>query len=215
MTTTPDPYATWAAAHVLGALEPDERSEFVQHLEACESCRAEVSELASIPGLLARLTDADLESAIDPTLAQQIETAAANELADLRRGRRRWRTTALALAAAVALLVGVAGLSQLRSGGNGHTLDLAIMQADHATLVVNEQPWGTEIKLDASGLKPIDRYVMWVIDQDGSWESVVAWDNPGTGLTHLITASHTPMHSIDRIVVTDTDRTVTLLEAHA
>jgi len=215
VTTTPDPYTTWAAAHVLGALEPEERAEFVQHLETCESCRAEVAELASIPGLLARLTDEDLESAIDPTLAQQIEHAASAELADLQKGRRRWRTAALALAAAVALLVGVAGLNQLRSGPDGHNLDLAIMQADHATLVVNEQPWGTEIKLDATGLMPIDRYVMWVIDQDGSWESVVAWDNPGTGLTHLITASHTPMHSIDRIVVTDTSRTLTLLEARA
>lgn len=41
-------------AYVLGALSPVERQHFEQHMTRCKRCRGAVSELAGLPGLLAR-----------------------------------------------------------------------------------------------------------------------------------------------------------------
>jgi hypothetical protein len=50
---TADPYREWDAAYVLGALAPDERREFEQHLAGCPACREAVADLAGMPALLA------------------------------------------------------------------------------------------------------------------------------------------------------------------
>jgi hypothetical protein len=59
MNAIPDKFAQWDAAYVLGALSPAERREFEEHLASCPSCKAEVSELAAVPGLLAQVSPAD------------------------------------------------------------------------------------------------------------------------------------------------------------
>jgi hypothetical protein len=43
-------------AYLLGALDPAERSEFEEHLDTCDNCKAELLRLAPLPGLLQRLT---------------------------------------------------------------------------------------------------------------------------------------------------------------
>ena len=50
-----------AAPYVLGALAPDERRAFEEHLTECEACTAEVRNFAGLPGLLAQVDVADLE----------------------------------------------------------------------------------------------------------------------------------------------------------
>jgi hypothetical protein len=55
----PDRFAQWDAAYVLGALSPGDRREFEEHLASCPACRAAVSELAALPGLLAQISPAD------------------------------------------------------------------------------------------------------------------------------------------------------------
>ena len=64
MATDPDdgtaigPCAQWrheAAVYVLGALGPAERQAFERHFLACPQCRAEVLDVAALPGLLGRL----------------------------------------------------------------------------------------------------------------------------------------------------------------
>jgi Putative zinc-finger len=59
MNATPDKFAQWDAAYVLGALSPAERREFEEHLASCPACQAAVSELVAIPGLLAQVSPAD------------------------------------------------------------------------------------------------------------------------------------------------------------
>ncbi|WP_030143171.1 anti-sigma factor family protein [Mycetocola saprophilus] len=46
----------WDAAYVLGALGPADRRAYEEHLAECERCRLHMSELASLPGLLSRIT---------------------------------------------------------------------------------------------------------------------------------------------------------------
>ncbi|HEY0120031.1 MAG TPA: zf-HC2 domain-containing protein [Cellulomonas sp.] len=52
-------FADWDAAYVLGALSPDDRHAYEDHLAGCERCRAAVAELAPLPGLLARASRPD------------------------------------------------------------------------------------------------------------------------------------------------------------
>ncbi|MEV6626447.1 zf-HC2 domain-containing protein, partial [Amycolatopsis sp. NPDC051114] len=50
-----DPFATFDAAYVLGALSPEDRQRFEQHLRMCDRCAASVRDMAGLPGLLARV----------------------------------------------------------------------------------------------------------------------------------------------------------------
>jgi anti-sigma factor RsiW len=56
------PQTIEVGAYVLGALPPAERDAFERHLGECEICRAEVADLAVLPGLLGRLDAATAEA---------------------------------------------------------------------------------------------------------------------------------------------------------
>ena len=60
------PYGQWDAAYVLGALSPEQRKEFEEHLGGCQACRDAVVELAGLPGLLARVPASDLLAVEEP-----------------------------------------------------------------------------------------------------------------------------------------------------
>jgi hypothetical protein len=134
----PDKFAQWDAAYVLGALSPAERREFEEHLANCPSCRAAVSELAALPGLLAQLPpdDAAMVSLVDQTVAESAETPALSGvqtdvieqgpppsllpkmIKKARTRRRRIAAAVAGIAAAVLLVIGgvavAAGLLPLR-----------------------------------------------------------------------------------------------------
>ncbi|WP_454859024.1 anti-sigma factor family protein [Promicromonospora soli] len=59
-----DHYAEWDAAYVLGALSPSDRRAYEQHLAECDACRAAVTELAGMPGLLGTLSPAHAEALV-------------------------------------------------------------------------------------------------------------------------------------------------------
>lgn len=56
MTGRSDPFRTYDAAYVLGALSPSDRAAFEEHLRVCGDCARSVRELAGLPGLLAQVT---------------------------------------------------------------------------------------------------------------------------------------------------------------
>lgn len=62
-------YADRDAAYVLGALSSTERQDFERHLHSCPRCTEAVSELAGMPGLLARVDPDDVAAllAVDVT----------------------------------------------------------------------------------------------------------------------------------------------------
>lgn len=53
--SAPDPFTSYDAAYVLGALSPQDRSDYEAHLPECERCARAVRELAGMPGLLGLL----------------------------------------------------------------------------------------------------------------------------------------------------------------
>lgn len=89
-----------SGVYVLGALSPAQRLEYERHLATCAECRAEVGDLAVLPGLLGRL-DADSVAALtaaEPAPASVLPMA----LGRVRKQRRMRRFTAGAAALAAA-----------------------------------------------------------------------------------------------------------------
>jgi anti-sigma factor RsiW len=64
-----DPFLTDDAAYVLGALPPQDRAAFEEHLQGCAQCSAAVAELAGVPGLLGRVSAEDARGFVDPDRA--------------------------------------------------------------------------------------------------------------------------------------------------
>jgi Putative zinc-finger len=170
---TPDKFAQWDAAYVLGALSPAERREFEEHLASCPSCRAAVSELAALPGLLAQLPpdDAAILSLVDQTVAESGEKPALSGVQTdvieqgppptllpkmIKKARTRQRRIAAAvagIAAAVLLVIGgvaiAAGLVPLRPGDPQRVaFSPVVPSAMIAVADVIPGPDGTEIKVE-------------------------------------------------------------------
>lgn len=113
MTTLDDPFARWDAAYVLGALSPEDRRAYEEHLAGCVGCQQAVAEVAGLPGMLAQVSpedgtiwseapssrvDAELPGTLLPTLITRV------------RSRRRLLTTLVGVAAGLVLLVGGIGI---------------------------------------------------------------------------------------------------------
>jgi hypothetical protein len=106
------PHLVDSGVYVLGALAPAQRLEFEQHMTTCAECRAEVSELAVLPGLLGRLD----EPSVVGSAELPIPSVLPNVLAKVHRQQRGRRVLAGAAAIVVAALALVAGLNLPASG---------------------------------------------------------------------------------------------------
>jgi anti-sigma-K factor RskA len=128
---SPCPRAIDTGAFVLGALEPEERAAFSEHLHSCDHCRREVSELrvaAEALPLTAEPVDPPPElrdriMAVVRAEAPAPDEAARRERRDRAAGRARGRRLAvgrapLAVAACALLALGVA-LGVLAGGDDG------------------------------------------------------------------------------------------------
>jgi len=178
-----DPFATFDAAYVLGALSPEDRQRFEQHLRGCERCAASVRELAGLPGLLAQSGPPQVSAVVDagpppPDLLTSV-------LKRVRRGRRI-RNTVTSLSAAVAVtacvaLGVVAALPAASAPPPAGPQPLALtalgefpVRAD-ARLGVHE--WGTEVDMSCSytGGRSGGEYVLVAIGRDGKETELATW----------------------------------------
>ena len=96
-----------AAEFALGLLDGAERAAVVAHLDGCRRCGAQVADLAEAGEQMLAVSPVveppeGFESRVLARLAQVAPSVVPR--------RRRWRGTALAIAAAVALVLGAAGL---------------------------------------------------------------------------------------------------------
>jgi anti-sigma factor RsiW len=53
-------------AYLLGALDPAEHAQIEAHVAECPDCRAELAELAGLPGQLARVSLAEITDTATP-----------------------------------------------------------------------------------------------------------------------------------------------------
>lgn len=188
-------FAEWDAAYVLGALSPAERREFEAHLEDCPKCRAAVSELSALPGLLGRIDDArafalledaepDADAGVPADLVARIQ-------ARDRRDRIRRRIVmggAIAAAAAIATVLALA-LPPALSPSVQPTLAAELTPTDAtvpilASVSLTSLDWGTRIEMDCTyhpgppgpdgGYAPVE-YALWVVDRDGDESQLSTW----------------------------------------
>jgi anti-sigma factor RsiW len=180
-----DRYEDWDAAYVLGALSPDERSEFEAHLAGCLRCRSAVSEIAGLPGLLSQVGPEDAARLTDPrpTTEPPPESLLPTVLARARRGQRQLHTRLLAVAAGLALLFGGFLLAQvLDSLGTDPARRIAFepVGASGITAVVDLVPIATGTRVavecqDAAGDEVGSDFSVIVADRSGSRTEVKSW----------------------------------------
>lgn len=194
-----------SAAYVLGALTASERSAFEEHLADCAECRQAVTDMAGIPGLLSRVSPADLA---DPLPVP--DTLVPGLLRAVRRsGRRRRVVVGLLSAAAVVLAVTGTALVVDRSndhpGGASLTAMTAVADSPvtaSASLVAHK--WGTEVHMTCRYADTSEwsrPYDLVAVDDDGTSYDLATWV-VGPGKTASVSGSLPvqPEH-IDRLEV--------------
>lgn len=108
-------YTVESGVYILGALAPADRAAYERHLATCPYCRAELAELARLPGLLGRLDPGTAASVVTPVDTTRARPALldpvlrrARQERRARAARRRWQFAGAALAAAcLAAIVGL------------------------------------------------------------------------------------------------------------
>lgn len=188
-----DRFTLFDAAYVLGALSPEERRDFEEHLAGCSDCQAAVSELAGIPGLLAQVSPEDAALVAAQT-SQEVEAEALpktllpSRIADQRKRRRRLVTALVAVAAALVLIAGGivwnTGLLPIGEPRSPILLAFSHVQPSSitATVEVVPQPEGTDFRVEcqyaANGGHPreaYDTYGIWIVDRSGSAVEAKTW----------------------------------------
>lgn len=189
-----DPFERFDGAYVLGALSPEERAAFEEHLRGCESCSRSVQELAGLPGLLAHavpgpaLAEGEQDGLPEEVLPPGLLPALLRRVARVR--RRRWLTAGaaagVALAACLALLFtavplpggggGPPGAPDVPGMGGGEAMTPVGEYPVRATVSLAEAEWGTEVEMSCEyGGDRSGEYELVAISLDGEEEVLAGW----------------------------------------
>jgi hypothetical protein len=229
--------------YVVGAIDPDERSQVDAHLAECAECREELAGLAGMPALLglvrfeeaARLAELDSErlAPADPvagTQAGRDGTEEAVELAPLldrmaqRRRLNRWRGLAAAAAVVAAAAGAAIGVTHL-TGGAGSTAPSgprhwqtaqATNPASHATVVVKyaAMPWGTSLDTEVYGIPAGTTCEFWVMGAGGARWQAASWTVASTWQdTSYPGSSWVPLSAVRGFEITSGQRVLIHLDA--
>ncbi|MGW5747233.1 anti-sigma factor family protein [Amycolatopsis sp. NPDC003861] len=174
-----DPFATFDAAYVLGALAPEDRQRFEEHLRTCDRCAASVRELAGLPGLLARV---DAPASL-PDPGPPPPDLLPVVLRRVRRGRRiRLAVTsasaALAVSACVALAVVASAPAPALPAPPPSVAMTALGQFPvRADARLAAFDWGTQVDMSCSytGGRSGGEYVLVAISRSGVETRLATW----------------------------------------
>jgi len=204
--------------YVLGAADSAERQRLEAHLPACPACRAELTRLAPLPGLLAGIPESMRDTARSPgSQAGSPGRQARRPARALRPGgtRLRWAAGAAACLAAAAATAGF----WLSSGGGGHhvaALTLAgANPATHvsATATLTATSWGTSIQLLVSGLPENVECRLVVRSRTGQTEVTGVWDAWQDGPVSIPASASWRLSDIASLQVTTTTRNLVTISA--
>ena len=233
-----DRYTQWDAAYVLGALTPDERGEFEAHLATCGRCRASVSELAGIPGMLAQVPAGEVLAMDAPPLGSEPAEAPTSLVPAISRRRRQW--LAPVAAAAAALLIGGLGgyavssatggesptpLVTVTAGGPRNHLAFSAVVPSSMTAVLDVVPQGsgTELRVECqyalSSASPGDadyqgawsEYAIWVVDKSGHAQQVKTWTAKPDRVMHPSGVAPVPVAQISAVEIRRVDSGETVM----
>jgi anti-sigma-K factor RskA len=126
------------APYALDALEPGERELFERHLEECESCRAQLSDLQSTAAALAYAASTEPPAALRERILEAARAENGGKV--LQFPKRRWLFPATAVAAAAAAVVAIGvglwaaslsrDLDRERSAKEGYARAIELLESD-------------------------------------------------------------------------------------
>jgi anti-sigma factor RsiW len=235
--TETDRYTQWDAAYVLGALSPDERAEFEAHLATCGRCRAAVSELAGIPGMLAQVPTGEVLAMDAPDDGESREATVSPAPAA---ARRRWLVPVAAAAAAL-LIGGVGGYAAssatrgssptpsvtVTAAGPRDRLAFSAVEPSSMTAVLDVVPKGssTEVRVECqyavSSASPGEpdyqgawaEYAIWVVDRSGQAQQVKTWTAKPDRVMHPSGVASVPVAQIRAVEIRRVDSGETVMRA--
>lgn len=204
--TTPDPFAHYDGAYVLGALPDDERADFERHLPTCTACTERVRELTPLPGLLAGLPasayddyDDEPPSTLLPGLLRRVRSE---------RRRRHLLTTGLAgLAAACLVALVIAVWPSSHHAGTPtpqpQAMTALIASPVHATALLRDVAWGTQIRLTCryDEVEPGINYKLIVVDKQNVTHEAGSWALAGR-VTNFTGGTSLSRDQISKIEIT-------------
>jgi anti-sigma factor RsiW len=178
--------------YVLGAIDPAERAMVDEHLSICQECREELASLAGLPAMLRKVPIVEAERLAapeqDPELAgvpsAEMLTSLIGRTANVRR-MHRWRSVAAAAAEAIVALGGGAFVANaLQSPGVGQVSTVTPWHQSsgsgpvagaHLTVRYRDEPWGTRMEVQVTGLQPGSVCQFQVTDATGGKSVVGSW----------------------------------------
>ena len=180
--------------YVLGAIDPAERAMVDEHLSSCQECREELASLAGLPALLRKVPIVEAERLAapeqDPELAgvpsAEMLTSLVARTANVRRVRRSRTVAAAAAVAIVALGGGAFVANALQSPGTPppgigsasswhQTSGTGAVAGAHLTVRYRNEPWGTQMEVNVTGLQPGSVCQFQVTDATGGKSMVGSW----------------------------------------
>lgn len=216
-TTTGTPHVRLElGALVLGALGADERARVESHVAGCDECRAELAELAPLPGLLHRVSEADVRRPSEvpagpptdavpdlvPAVVAQTDRAVHAERA---RRRRRWAAVGVAATLFGGMAVGTWALVDRTPAGTSATAPVVVRADDpttgvHAEVTLRSSPSGTDLALRLSGV-PAGAECR-LVAQSGDQRDVTAtWDATYNGEATFTGSTRFSADQIDMLVI--------------
>ncbi|WP_284745360.1 anti-sigma factor family protein [Amycolatopsis sp. RTGN1] len=171
-----DPFATFDAAYVLGALSPEDRQRFEQHLRTCDRCAASVRDMAGLPGLLARVDAPPVVPDVGPPPPDLLPTV----LRRVRRGRRiRLAVTSVSAAVAVSACVALAVVASWPPAAPPPSIAMTALGQFpvRADARLDAFEWGTQVDMSCSytGERSSGEYVLVAISRSGTETQLATW----------------------------------------
>ncbi|MDQ0620684.1 zf-HC2 domain-containing protein [Arthrobacter globiformis] len=188
-------------AYLLGGLEDAERLRFEDHLKQCGTCRSELSDLESLPGLLDAVPVPDAVALAVPAAIRPGSNAALpppapvpqpilDQLAARRRNSRRRLTALVGVVAAACLALGFAAAPFFDPADKPDAS--YSVKADtglQVTVGMVKKTWGTELAVDARSLPQNGRLSLWVKDRAGVADRACAWMATPSGRVRVTSAT--------------------------
>jgi hypothetical protein len=204
--------ARWdVAAYALGVLDHQDIERYERHLAECASCAAELEFLLPASRLLADVDPADVRAAEDPQLVNRLLDAVHIDRERLRRRHRLTVAAGTAVAAAVAALAVIGGVTWLETvptdglAGDGSTATTSPTPAEPSgtggpdlgegdpysvidpvtgvavEAVLKGTDWGTQLSVAISEVTGPRVCQLLVVHTDGTEEVAGSWRVPTEG----------------------------------